>query len=213
MSISWHICCFTNRQSTYGCRFNFPMSILEAKKWYVVYSKPQKEEFAEFCLKHRGIEVFLPKLLFPESSKKRKRIVPLFPSYLFTRIYTPEQYHCILWTPGVKRIVSFNGAPAPLDESVIEFLRQEGTPEGIIVARSDIRMGQEVQITGGPFEGLVGIIQEPPDAKGRVKILMKLLSRQVKVEVPLQFVNCGWVAQPSKSTHLDLESSLPLANA
>ena len=189
------------------------MSILEAEKWYVVYSKPQKEEFAEFCLKLRGIEVFLPKLLFPESSRKRKRIVPLFPSYLFTRIYTPEQYHCILWTPGVKRIVSFNGAPAPLDESVIAFLKQGGTPDGVIAACSDLRMGQEVQITGGPFEGLVGIIQEPPGAKGRVKILMRLLSRQVKVEVPLRFVNCGWVAQPSKPARLDLEWCLPQANA
>ena len=189
------------------------MSILEPKKWYVVYSKPQKEEFAEFCLKLRGVEVFLPKLLFPESLKKRKRIVPLFPSYLFARIYTPEQYHCILWTPGVKHIVSFNGAPAPLDESVIAFLRQEGTPDGIIPARSDLRTGQEVQITGGPFEGLVGIIQEPPCAKGRVKILMKLLSRQIKVEVPLQLINCAWVTQPSKSNRFDLGSCIPQADA
>lgn len=188
------------------------MSTIDPKKWYVVYSKPQKEEFAEFCLRTRGIEVFLPKLVFPESLKKRKRIVPLFPSYLFTRIYTPEQYHCILWTPGVKRIVSFNGAPAPLDESVIEFLRQEGTPEGIIEARSDIRMGQEVQITGGPFEGLVGIIHEPPGAKGRVMILMRLLSRQVKVDVPLNFVSCGWLAGPAKSAHAKSGSYIHQAN-
>ena len=185
------------------------MSILEEKKWYVVYSKPNKEEFAEFCLRLRGVEVFLPRLLFPESMKKRKRIVPLFPNYLFTRICTPEQYHCILWTPGVKRIVSFNGAPAPLDESVVAFLMQQGTPDGIIAARSNLQMGQEVQITGGPFEGLVGIIQEPPGAKGRVKILMKLLSRQVKVEVPLHFVSCGWVAQSPKAAHLNLGLHLP----
>ncbi|HEY2987774.1 MAG TPA: transcription termination/antitermination NusG family protein [Candidatus Binatia bacterium] len=189
------------------------MSILEEKKWYVVYSKPQKEEFAEFCLRLRGIEVFLPRLVFPESIKKRKRIVPLFPNYLFTRIHTVDQYHCILWTPGVKRIVSFNGVPAPLDENIIAFLKQEGTPDGIIAAHSDLRMGQEVQITGGPFEGLVGIIQEPPGAKGRVKILMKLLSRQVRVEVPLHFVSCGWVAQPSRSARLNLGSHLPQASA
>jgi len=189
------------------------MSILEAKKWYAIYSKPQKEEFAEFCLKHRGVEVFLPKLLFPESFKRRKRIVPLFPSYLFARIYTPEQYHCVLWTPGVKRIVSFNGAPAPLDEDVIAFLRQEGTPDGVIPAHSDLRQGQEVQITAGPFEGLVGIIQEPPCGKGRVKILMKLLSREIKVEVPLQLINCGWVARPSKSAHFDFGSCNPQGHA
>ena len=189
------------------------MSFIEAKRWYVVYSKPQREEFAEFCLQHRGIEVFLPKLLFPESLRKRKRIVPLFPNYLFTRIDDLEQYHCVLWTPGVKRIVSFNGIPAPLDESVISFLKQEGTPDGIIAARSDLRKGQEVQITGGPFEGLVGIIQEPPGDNGRVNILMRLLSRQVKVEVPLHSVRCGWIAQPAKSARLNLETCVPQAHA
>lgn len=180
------------------------MSIIEANRWYVVYSKPQKEEFAEYGLQRKGIEVFLPKLLFPESLKKRKRIVPLFPSYLFTRLRSLEQYHGVLWTPGVKRIVSFNGTPAPLDERVVFFLKEEGAADGTIAARSDLRKGQEVQITGGPFEGLVGIIQEPPGANGRVNILMQLLSRQVKVDVPLYFVNSGWIARPAKSARLNL---------
>ncbi|HEY6200449.1 MAG TPA: transcription termination/antitermination NusG family protein [Candidatus Binatia bacterium] len=189
------------------------MAIMEANRWYVVYSKPQKEEFAEFCLKHRGVEVFLPKLLFPESLKKRKRIVPLFPSYLFTRISDADQYQCVLWTPGVKRIVSFNGTPMPLDDSVISFLKREGGTDGVIAARSDLKTGQEVYISGGPFEGLMGIIQEPPSANGRVKVLMRLLSRQVKVEVPLQFVNCSWVTDSSKSKTVDLESCIPQAHA
>jgi transcriptional antiterminator RfaH len=189
------------------------MSTIDPQKWYVVYSKPQKEEFAEFCLRTRDIEVFLPKLGFPESLKKRKRIVPLFPNYLFTRIRSPEQYYRILWTPGVSRIVSFNGTPAPLDEDVIAFLKTQGTPEGVITACLDLSRGQEVHITGGPFEGLVGIIQEPPGAKGRVKILMRLLSRQVKVEVPLNFVSCGWLAGPSKSAHSKSGSYIHQANA
>src|SRR5215813_6735917 len=130
------------------------MAVIETNRWYVVYSKPQKEEFAEFCLKHRGVEVFLPKLLFPESLKKRKRIVPLFPSYLFTRISDADQYQAVLWTPGVKRIVSFNGTPMPLDDAVISFLKREGGPDGVIAAHSDLKTGQEVYISGGPFEGL-----------------------------------------------------------
>jgi transcription elongation factor/antiterminator RfaH len=186
---------------------------IDPKKWYVVYSKSQKEEFAEFSLRSRDIEVFLPKLVFPESLKKRKRTLPLFPNYLFTRIRSPEQYYCILWTPGVRRIVSFNGAPAPLDEEVVAFLKTQGTPEGVITARSDLSRGQEVHITGGPFEGLVGIIHEPPGAKGRVQILMRLLSRQVKVEVPLSFVSCGWLAGPAKSAHSRSGSYIHQANA
>jgi transcriptional antiterminator RfaH len=189
------------------------MSSIEAKKWYVVYSKPQKEEFAEFCLRHRGVEVFLPKLLFPASLQKRKRIVPLFPSYLFTQINDAAQYQAIIWTPGVNRVVSFNGTPAPIDDSVISFLKAQGTPEGMISARSDLQKGQEVQITGGPFAGLAGIIQEPPGAKDRVKILMRLLSRDVNVEVPLRFLNCGWVAESSKSNFFNLEDCTPQAHA
>lgn len=99
----------------------------------------------------------------------------------------------MLWSPGVKRLVGFNGNPTPLDEEVIDFLMQQADSDGIISARSNLRTGQEVQISGGPFDGLVGVIQEPPSAKGRVKVLLKLLSRQVKVEVPVRFVKSGWV--------------------
>ncbi len=180
--------------------------------WYVVYTKPRKEEFAEFCLRLRGVEVFLPRLLFPKSLRKRKRVVPLFPNYLFTRIYNPDQYHCVLWTPGVKRFVSFNGAPAPLDDSVVTFLMQRASPDGVIMAHSNLSIGQEVEITGGPFEGLIGIIQEAPGAKGRVNILMTLLSRQVKVEVPIHFVSCGWVTHSPKATRVSFRSYLPQVN-
>jgi transcriptional antiterminator RfaH len=170
------------------------MSDINSRRWYVVYSKPHKEEFAQFHLRSKGLEVFFPRLLLPEYVQKRKRIVPLFPNYLFVRIHASEEYHYVLWSPGVKRILSFNGIPAPLDEGVVAFLVQQATPEGIIASRSNLRAGQEVRISGGPFDGLVGMIQEPPNAKGRVKVLMKLLSRQVEVEVPVQFVKSGWVA-------------------
>jgi hypothetical protein len=34
----------------------------------------------------------------------------------------------------------------------------------------------------------MGIIQEPPNDKGRVKVLLKLLSRHIKVELRVQFI-------------------------
>jgi len=177
------------------CAFDqlFKMSHLEMQRWYVVYSKPHKEELARFHLELKGIEVFFPRLLLPESARARKRVVPLFPNYLFVRIHIPEEFNYALWSPGVKHFVSFNGIPAVLDEEVVTFLMKQATPEGIITARSNLKAGQQVQIVGGPFEGLVGIIHEPPNARGRVKILLRLLSRQVKAEVPVEFVKSGWV--------------------
>ena len=65
--------------------------------------------------------------------------------------------------------------------------------EGIITARSNLKAGEEVRVNHGPFQGLVGIIQEPPNVSGRVKILLELLSRQVRAEVPIEYVEGGWV--------------------
>lgn len=164
------------------------------RHWYVLYSKPQKEEYARFHLSLKGLEVFFPQLLFPKSAKKRKRLVPLFPNYLFVRLELfSEEFSYAKWSPGVSRIVSFNGIPASIDNSIVDFLMSQMNEDGIIEARPNLRSGQEVRITGGPFDGLVGIIQEPPNAKGRISILLQLLNRPTKVDVPIQFVEAEWI--------------------
>jgi transcription elongation factor/antiterminator RfaH len=170
------------------------MSLLEKKEWYVVYTKPHKEESAQFNLRLKGLEVFFPRLLLPQPIQRRRQIVPLFPNYIFVRLQLSEEYHYVVWSPGVRRFVSFNDAPAAMDELVLKYLMQQANPAGVIAARSNLKAGQEIRITGGPFDGLAGIIQEPPDARGRVKILMELLSRRVQVEVPIHFVKSGSVA-------------------
>jgi transcription antitermination factor NusG len=45
-----------------------------------------------------------------------------------------------------------------------------------------------VRITQGPLEGLVGIIESPCSGRGRVRVLMELLRRQTRVEVPQQII-------------------------
>jgi transcriptional antiterminator RfaH len=168
------------------------------KQWYVVYTKPQREEFAEVNLRRRGINTFFPQLSLPKSAKRKKRIVALFPNYLFVCVdFIADEYASIIWCPGVKRMVSFNGTPAIVDESIIAFLMGRGDANGVISARCNLRVGQEVAIDGGPFDGLVGIIQEPPNARGRVKILLELLNRPTRVDVPVQFIKASWVASGS----------------
>ena len=94
-----------------------------------------------------------------------------------------------------KRIISFAGIPAEIDDSIIGFLMRQVQPDGLIAARCNIKIGQQVTIEGGPFEGLVGIIQEPPNGKGRVKVLLQLLKQATKVDIPVQFIKAGWVPQ------------------
>jgi transcriptional antiterminator RfaH len=186
---------FAVTQEKEFCEEYYVSQHLAERKWYTVYSKPQREEFAEWQLRLKGLEVFLPRLLLPNNGKKRRRIVPLFPNYLFTRINIHSaEYGYTLWSPGVKRIISFNGIPAPIDSDIVDYLIKATNSEGLIPARSNLRVGQEVRITSGPFDGLTGIIQEPPNANGRVRVLLRLLNRPTKAEIPVQLVDSGWVA-------------------
>src|SRR5215470_7324216 len=167
--------------------------------WYVVYSKPRREGFAQTQLHRKGLEVFFPRLASPHCQTGQGQCVPLFPNYLFVRLQLPEEYNYALWSPGVKTIVSFNGAPAPIDEKIIDFLRQKSSPEGLIGVQPHFAIGQEVRINGGPLDGLLGIIQNPPNARGRVGVLMQLLNRQIKIDVPVHCLAAPWMIAPRHS--------------
>lgn len=162
------------------------------RQWYVVYSKPHKEEHTQFHLQQKGLEVFFPRLRLSSLLPKQRQLVPLFPSYLFVHLRMPEEHSYALWCPGVKRLVSFNGVPAPLDEVVVAFLKQRATLEGILEAQPNLLVGQKVEVTGGPFAGLSGIIEHPPDGKGRIRLLMSLLNRELKVEIPMHHLKSRW---------------------
>jgi transcription elongation factor/antiterminator RfaH len=170
----------------------------QRRDWFVVYSKPRKEEQVQFHLGLKGIESFFPRLQLPRSGGRRV-ITPLFPNYLFVRLDLSREAHCVVWSPGVKRIVSCSDTPIPLDESVVRFLQERADARGVIQAHSQLNAGQQVEITGGPFHGFVGILQNPPNAKGRVQVLLKLLSRQISVRLGVEFIRDQSVAiAPSK---------------
>jgi len=189
-------------------REEFSLTPSQDRQWYVIYSKSRREEFAQFHLCRKGLEVFFPRLALPHARPRQESILPLFPNYLFVRLQLPQEYYYALWSPGVKAVVSFNGTPAPIDEETVLFLKREANPDGIIQGSSSFTAGQEVRIKGGPLDGLIGILQDPPDARGRVNVLMQLLNRQVKVRVSACFVENGvkvtnvapWNHQREKAT-------------
>ena len=169
------------------------MARFNQKEWFVILSKPRREEFAQFHLRSKGLETFFPRLMLPEFTYKSRRIVPLFPNYLFVHADLARDYDQVRWAPGVKSFVHFGSVPAPLDDRIAEDLLTQANSDGIIAAQSDLKVGQEVQIRGGSFEGLLGVVQRTPDARGRVRLLMKLLSRRIAIEIPVHLISAGWV--------------------
>jgi transcriptional antiterminator RfaH len=150
---------------------------LELGRWYLVYSKRRREEVVQFYLERKGLVVFFPRLLL-QPFTQRPRIVPLFPNYLFVRIHKPADYDIVRWSSGVVRVVDFYGHPAPLDEEVVEFLRQQVTPAGIIAMNSALTVRNKVENENGRFVSIMNDLLNPHNSRDRVGVLMQLLSCQ-----------------------------------
>ena len=157
-------------------------------QWFVISTKARREQYAQDQLGRRGVETFLPRILEPARLRPTLIIAPLFPGYLFVHIDFEDQYFDVVWTPGVRRFVGFGTSPCPLDDAVIDFLHARMGQEGILRHIPVFRQGDVVRIKRGPFEGLVGIIENPGCGRGRVRVLMELLRRQTRVEVPQQIL-------------------------
>lgn len=158
------------------------------QQWFVVSTKVRREYFAQEQLMYRGVETFLPRIIEPSRVRGKMTVAPLFPGYLFLHIDLEQQYFDVVWTPGVRKFVAFGTLPCPVDQDVIAFLRTRMGEEGILRLERVFRPGDRVSIRSGPFEGLVGIIERPVCARGRVRVLMELLRRQTRVEVPQEIV-------------------------
>jgi transcriptional antiterminator RfaH len=160
----------------------FDATAADEPSWYVVSIKPRREEFAATQLVQRALEVFLPRIVLARRGETVVR--PMFPGYLFTRMVLREQGARVTWTPGVRRLVTFEGEAPAVPPAAIDFLRSKAGPDGLIVARPrPLPVGRRVRVTTGPLSGLVGIIENPPDARGRVQVLMEILRRQTRVSV------------------------------
>ena len=66
---------------------------------------------------------------------------------------------------------------------LIEYMREHASDEGEVHFDEEIAVGSDVRVIGGPFDGLIGVLQNS-DAKERVRVLIGLMERQVLVSMP-----------------------------
>jgi transcriptional antiterminator RfaH len=114
------------------------------------------------------------------------KIEPLFPRYLFLRADTGcQDLSRVRSTRGVSGLVRFGVMPAHVPEEVIATLDARAEHGLIRLDAPDLREGERVRVTAGPFGGLEAIFQARSGAE-RVVLLVKLLGEMCRVEVPLQ---------------------------
>jgi transcription antitermination factor NusG len=102
---------------------------MDEKHWYVVNTKARNEERAAVNLAQGGIDVLAPKLRFRRwrEGKFTDIIEPMFPGYIFVKFHPVDEFRLVKYTRGIKTIVNFNGRIIPLQERLIDFIRERLT--------------------------------------------------------------------------------------
>jgi len=169
------------------------MGRFDIPAWYVLQTKPRAEGVAAYHLQRNDIAVYFPKFVVsreqPGEAASSDTIEPLFPGYLFAHLNLAAQHHVAAWSPGVRNFLSFgDGLAEPVADEVIECLRTRAGGGDVFRPLSMFRSGDAVEVTKGPFAGLLAVIDRPIPASGRVRILLEILRRQTRVELPVSHV-------------------------
>jgi transcriptional antiterminator RfaH len=160
-------------------------SAARSAQWVVVNTHPHRENLALENLARQQFTTYCP--LITKRIKHARRVQdvlrPLFPSYVFVQINAHGQH----WRPirstlGIRSLVSFGEQLSYLDDGFIQSLKAREIEGAIVRPESPFRIGQQVRMAGGSFDGLVATIIAM-DEKDRLMVLMDLLNRPVKVKV------------------------------
>jgi transcription antitermination factor NusG len=161
-------------------------------EWYALHSKPHKEELLLDQLLIRKVEAYFPRLRVKPVNPRSRPIRAYFPGYLFIHVDLEQaSLSNLAWIPGAHRLVSFDGQPANIPDSLVTAIQKK--VDAVNAAGGELfeslHPGDPVIIQTGPFSGYEAIFDVRLSGSDRVRVLLKLLqNRQMPLEVPVGYV-------------------------
>lgn len=157
--------------------------------WYVVRSKPQKEEWLYKQLGVLEIEAYYPCLHAGQGKPHSYKSKPYFPGYLFVHVDLELTGRSVLqWIPGSLGLITFGGEPACVPDGLLQRIHHrldEINNAGDKMGES-LRPGDEVVIHSGPFAGCDAIFCARLRDSERAQVLLKVLQDQaIRISLPL----------------------------
>jgi transcriptional antiterminator NusG len=169
----------------------------QLRQWYAVQTYSGYEEAVARYLKQRVESLAMGDKIFNVLVPKEKTIKvkggkrqtveeKIYPGYVLVEmILTEDSWYVVRNTPRVTGFVGpDNTTPTPLSKDEVDVLlaRSRSTgDEGKMVI--DLRIGDLVKITDGPFKEYDGKIAEVNEEKGSVKVLVPIFGRDTAVEL------------------------------
>ena len=157
-------------------------------RWYATKCKFRQERRALENLERQGFSCYLPELTVEKRNNQCKieSREPLFPGYLFIHLNDiNDNWYPIRSTRGVSHLVRFNEHPLPVQDEIIETIRQRLSINPAKVPY--LQPGQRVRIVAGSFSQLEAIFVAN-DGDERVMLLMNILHREQTLSFPITSV-------------------------
>lgn len=162
-------------------------------RWYVVHTYSGYENKVASNLKttveNRQMEDLIQEIRVPtesvteitESGKRKEVERKVFPGYVIVKmVMTDESWYAVRNIRGCTGFVGPSSKPIPLTDEEVERLGIE--KRSIEVS---YQVGDSVNITDGPLEGFVGIVEEMDAEKNRVRVVVSMFGRDTPVELEL----------------------------
>lgn len=164
------------------------------KNWYAIHTYSGYEDAVARNLKQRieslGMEDKIFSVIVPKEKKIKirggKRIMveeKIYHGYVLVEmIVTDDSWYVVRNTPRVTGFVGTGNTPTPLSkEEVDNLFKVMGVSEPKY--KFDVKEGEFVKITDGPFKDFQGKVSEVDEERGKLKVLVLLFGRETPVEL------------------------------
>ena len=167
------------------------------KLWYVVntYSghESKVKEKLEARTESMGMQDYIYRVIVPETTEvevkdgvKKEKVKKMFPGYILVEmIMTDEAWYIVRNTPGVTGFIGSSGKgakPTPLPPQEIDrVLATMGMSR--VNIDNEMKVGDNVNIIDGPFNGMSGKIDSIDAENNRLTIIIDLFGQETSVDV------------------------------
>ena len=168
--------------------------ISSERRWYAVHTYSGYEDAVAKNLKQRveslGMEDKIFDVMVPREEKikikngKRKTVKEkIYPGYILVNMtVTDDSWYVVRNTPNVTGFVGAGTVPVPISEDEMASLKKR-VGQGAPKFKIDLKDGDLVRVTDGPFKGFEGKVSEIDTEKGRIKVLINVFGRDNPVEL------------------------------
>jgi len=167
---------------------------LHGKAWYVLHTYSGYEDNVARNLRQRIESMNMQDKIFEVMVPKENRVKirngkrftvkeRIFPGYvLVNMIVTDESWYVVRNTPNVTGFIGIGTTPTPIDpEEILKVKKKAGSTEA--KHKIDVKAGDSVKISDGPFKDFDGKVSEVDSQKGKVVVLVSVFGRETPVEL------------------------------